>query len=58
VQNMMVSQNGNDPLASVLYPQLLGLSMGIDARTLGIGMNQLDISGVTSFLESGEENAE
>jgi len=58
VQKMMVSQNGNDPLASVLYPQLLGLCMGIDEKTLGIGMNQLDISGVTSFLESGEENAE
>jgi heterodisulfide reductase subunit B len=50
VQKIMVSQNGNAPLASVIYPQLLGLSMGIDENTLGIGMNQLDISGVTSFL--------
>jgi len=58
VQQMMVSTNGDNPLASVLYPQLLGLCMGIDEKTLGIGMNQLDISGVTSFLESGEENAE
>ena len=58
VQQMIVSQNGNNPLASVLYPQLLGLCMGIDEKTLGIGMNQIDISGVTSFLESGEENAE
>jgi heterodisulfide reductase subunit B2 len=58
VQKMMVSQNGNDPLASVLYPQLLGLCMGIDENTLGIGLNQLDISGVASFLESGEDNAE
>jgi heterodisulfide reductase subunit B len=58
VQAMMVSGNGDDPLASMLYPQLLGLSMGLDEKTLGIGMNQLDISGVTSFLESGEENAE
>ncbi len=56
VQKMMVSQNGNDPLASILYPQLLGLSMGIDEKTLGIGMNQLDISGVTAFFDSGEEN--
>ncbi|MBW2320763.1 MAG: disulfide reductase, partial [Deltaproteobacteria bacterium] len=39
------------PLASVLYPQLLGLCMGIDEKALGINMNQLDISGVTSFLE-------
>ena len=58
VQKMMVSKNGTDPLASVLYPQLLGLCMGIDENTLGIGMNQLDIRGITSFLESGEENAE
>jgi heterodisulfide reductase subunit B len=58
VQKMMVSGNGTDSLASVLYPQLLGLCMGIDENTLGIGMNQLDIGGVASFLESGEENAE
>ena len=50
IQKVIISQNGNDPLAPVLYPQLLGLSMGIDEKTLGIGMNQLDISGVTSFL--------
>jgi heterodisulfide reductase subunit B len=50
VQGMMVSGNGSDPLASILYPQLLGLSMGIDEKTLGIGMNRLDISGVTSFM--------
>ncbi|MFC1812656.1 CoB--CoM heterodisulfide reductase iron-sulfur subunit B family protein [Thermodesulfobacteriota bacterium] len=58
VQEMMVSNNGNDPLASILYPQLLGLSMGIDEKTLGIEMNRLDISGVTSFYDAGEENAE
>jgi heterodisulfide reductase subunit B len=58
VQGMMVSNNGNDPLASILYPQLLGLSMGIDEKTLGIEMNRLDISGVTSFIDSGVENAE
>ena len=58
VQEMMVSNNGSDPLASILYPQLLGLSMGIDEKTLGIEMNRLDISGVTSFIDSGVENAE
>ncbi|MFC1516061.1 CoB--CoM heterodisulfide reductase iron-sulfur subunit B family protein [Thermodesulfobacteriota bacterium] len=58
VQEMMVSGNGSDPLASVLYPQLLGLSMGIDEKTLGIGMNRLDIRNVTSFIDLGDENAE
>jgi len=51
VQKMMVSQNGNgEHLASIIYPQLLGISMGIDEQSLGINMNQLDISGVQSFL--------
>ena len=58
VQKMMVSKNGDEPVASVLYPQLLGLCMGIDERTLGIQMNQLDITDVTNFLESGEEDVE
>jgi len=58
VQGMMISGNGSDPLASILYPQLLGLSMGIDEKTLGIGKNRLDIRGVTSFIDSGVENAE
>ncbi len=35
---------------------LLGLSMGINEKTLGIEINQLDISGVTAFFDSGEEN--
>jgi len=58
VQEMMVSGNGDDPLASVLYPQLLGLCLGIDENTLGINMNQLDISKITSFFDQGAENVE
>ena len=57
VQKMMVSQNGDDPLASVLYPQLLGLCMGIDEKTLGIHMNQLDITDIMTFFDPGAENA-
>jgi heterodisulfide reductase subunit B len=52
VQKMMISKNGNKPLASVLYPQLLGLCMGINENVLGIYENQLDISGLISFVES------
>jgi heterodisulfide reductase subunit B len=42
--------NGQQPLAPVLYPQLLGLCMGIDQNLLGIGVNQTDLSDITSFL--------
>ena len=50
VQNMMMSQNGNEALASLVYPQLLGLCLGIDEETLGIHMNQIDFTEITSFL--------
>ncbi|MBW2325102.1 MAG: disulfide reductase, partial [Deltaproteobacteria bacterium] len=58
VQKMMISQNGSEPLASIVYPQLLGLCMGIDEKTLGIEMNQLDLTNITSFFKTGAENAE
>ena len=37
-------------LAPILYPQLLGLSLGIDEKKLGITNNEIDLSGITSFL--------
>lgn len=43
------SKNGQ-PLAPILYPQLLGLSMGIDEKTLGISKNKISLSDITSFL--------
>jgi len=51
VQRMIISKQGtNHPLPSILYPQLLGLSLGIDGETLGLGMNQIDITSVERFL--------
>ncbi|MBW1740450.1 MAG: CoB--CoM heterodisulfide reductase iron-sulfur subunit B family protein [Deltaproteobacteria bacterium] len=51
VQKMIPWRRGaNHYLPSILYPQLLGLSMGIDEKTLGLDMNELDISGVKKFL--------
>ncbi len=52
VQNAMISQ-GKFPgaLASVLYPQLLGLSLGIESGRLGLDMNAIDIRSVESFLD-------
>jgi heterodisulfide reductase subunit B len=35
---------------SVLYTQLIGLGLGIDAQTLGIDKNELDATGITRFL--------
>ena len=51
VQEVISSQGGgNHRLPSILYPQLLGLAMGIDARALGLRMNTLDISGLEHHL--------
>ena len=51
VQRMILSDNGGmDPLPTVLFPQLLGLGMGIPGDMLGIGDNELDIGKITSFL--------
>ena len=51
VQKMNLTQNGSDAqLAAILYPQLLGLSMGIDGETLGLAMNQLPIDGIEDFF--------
>jgi heterodisulfide reductase subunit B len=50
VQKMMISRNGDEAIASLVYPQLLGLCLGIDEEALGIHMNQIDITEITSFL--------
>ena len=51
VQKMIsVKNKSNHTLAPILYPQLLGLSMGMGGERLGLGMNELDISGVVGFL--------
>ncbi len=51
VQQMILSTRGNNlTLPSVLYPQLLGLSMGMDGKTLGLSMNQLSIEGMEDFF--------
>jgi heterodisulfide reductase subunit B len=55
VQRIMMSARGeNHALPSILYPQLLGLSMGIDRKVLGLGMNQIDVTGIEGFLSERE----
>ena len=45
VQKMMLEQRRlNNHLPAILFPQLLGLAMGIDKKILGINMNQIDIN--------------
>ncbi len=51
VQGMIKDQRGgNHLLPPILYPQLLGLSLGIDREILGLEMNQIDISSIEGFL--------
>jgi len=51
VQHKMASLRGtNHSLPSILYPQLLGLAMGLDAKNLDLRMNQIDISGIEAFF--------
>jgi len=45
----------NRQLPSILYPQLLGLSLNLDNDTLGIGMNRLDASGLENHLLQEEQ---
>ena len=50
VQKILVSKrNLKQCLPSIPYPQLLGLSMGINAEALKIDKNELDITGITKF---------
>jgi len=51
VQNRLAANSENwQPLAPILYPQLLGLCMEIEAEELGLSHNRLDISKISSFL--------
>ncbi len=52
VQQKRLSDNKKQDalMPAILYPQLLGLSMGLDGTLLGISDNEIDISDVISFL--------
>ena len=51
VQTMLHRERGgNHLLPPILYPQLLGLSLGIDSHALGLGMNHIEITGIERFL--------
>ena len=51
VQRILLIERGPGiKLPSVLYPQLLGLSLGIDGETLGLQMNKVSITDIEFFL--------
>jgi len=51
VQKMLVSRHNEiRPVPSILYTQLLGLSLGIDKKILGIDLNELPIIQIENFL--------
>ena len=51
VQKILVSKRPDlEPLPSILYPQLLGLSLGIDPQLLGIHLNLLSMDAITRHL--------
>jgi len=53
VQTMIHRERGrNHLLPPILYPQLLGLSLGIDREILGLGMNQIAITSIEGFLST------
>jgi len=59
VQKMILSQrNVNHPLPSILYPQLLGLSMGMSEKSLGLEMNEIPISRIEELLTKESALAE
>ncbi len=48
--NTRARRGGNHLLPSIIYPQLLGLSMGMDPAELKIEENQIPILPITQFL--------
>ncbi len=50
VQETLVKDSAS-ALPSILFPQLLGISMGLPETKLGLDMNRLDIRAIASFLK-------
>ena len=46
----LASNDSTTKTASILYPQLMGLSMGLPETALGLENNMVDIKGVLEFL--------
>ena len=55
---VLAGQPGFSPLPSLLYPQLLGLSMGLSSTEMGLGRNLLDAKNLVSYLSPSKEPEE
>ena len=56
VQEMISSREGsNHQLPSLVYPQLLGLAMGLSKKTLGLNQNVINISAIENFYKQEKE---
>ena len=56
VQGGMSAKGGtNHHLPSLLYPQLLGLCMGVDKGALGLEANHVPIQGIEGFFTQGSK---
>ncbi|MCP3873536.1 MAG: disulfide reductase [Desulfobacteraceae bacterium] len=56
-QSKIAKHRGDkETLGAVLYPQLLGLVMGIDSSTLGIQSHQINIASLESYLSDETKN--
>lgn len=58
VQNMMLSEREmtqEQEIPSIVYPQLLGLAMGIPEQSLGLKMNTLTITTLESYIKTETE---
>ncbi len=51
VQERLIAQRGGEALPAILYPQLLGLALGLEPERVGLDKNRLGGERVVDFLE-------
>ena len=54
-QKILKQETDSQPLPSILYPQLLGLSMGLEQRELDLNLNQIAIEGIAAHVAKPAE---
>jgi heterodisulfide reductase subunit B len=57
-EKILLQRNPGAPLPSILYPQLLGLSMGMDAEVLGLKQNKVSTNGIEKWFTEKEGSPE